>query len=373
MFYCYICGCLLDNNNRTEEHIIPNALGGRLKSKNLICKQCNSAFGVIIDSELAKQFNFVANMLNIKRDRGAPQPFDAVDCRDGTVYSLEPGGVPVLKYPVIKKQLKENTVRFSIRAGNAKQWHSVAKGLKRNYPEIDENKIFAGCKIERKYLDNEITFKAELGGSEVFRSLCKSAVSFYLYNNGVLANVSHLIPYITGQIDDKRIVKPVYFEQDPIPQKDSEVLHSIIIKGDSREKLLYAYIELFDFYKVLVLLNENYSDDSVEFSYFFDVISRKEVFKGYQLDLTRMDVERIMSGVLPYKDILQHLNVLLEKTLRKQDSEHRKMLLTEAMNNVMKKYPEKKYFDEEMRKDIVNETMKQLTPWLLYRLRLNKS
>ena len=192
-------------------------------------------------------------------------------------------------------------------------------------------------------------------------------------NNGVLANVSHLIPYITGQIDDKRIVKPVYFEQDPIPQKDSEVLHSIIIKGDSREKLLYAYIELFDFYKVLVLLNENYSDDSVEFSYFFDVISRKEVFKGYQLDLTRMDVERIMSGILPYKDILQHLNVLLEKTLRKQDSEHRKMLLTEAMNNVMKKYPEKKYFDEEMREDIVNETMKQLTPWLLHRLRLNKS
>ena len=181
-----------------------------------------------------------------------------------------------------------------------------------------------------------------------------------------------MIPYLTGQRDDKRIVKPVYFEYDPIPKKDDEVLHSIILRGDARENLLFAYIELFDFYKVLVLLNDNYTDVNIEHSYFFDVISRKEVMRNYQLKLTKSNIKQVMDGVLLYRDMMRHLSVLLEKTLRKQDSEHKIVLLTRAINNVMKKFPNKKYFDEEMCEEITNEVMKQLTPWLLHRLKQNR-
>ena len=53
MSKCYVCGVELTEDNKTEEHII-NAIGGVLKSKNLICKQCNSDFGDEIDSFLAK-------------------------------------------------------------------------------------------------------------------------------------------------------------------------------------------------------------------------------------------------------------------------------------------------------------------------------
>ena len=253
---CYICGSSLNDNNSSEEHIFLNALGGKLKARNLLCKQCNSVFGDDIDSELARQFNFIANMLNIERDRGKPQSFDAVDCQDGTVYSLEPGGVPILKYPVIKKEIQKTKTRFTIRARDVKQWRAVAKGLKRKYPDIDNNKSLTNIKKERKYLDNELSFKIEFGGGKAFRSLCKSAINFYLYKDGNLANIRHLIPYLTGQRDDKRIVKPVYFEYDPIPKKDDEVLHSIILRGDARENLLFAYIELFDFYKVLVKVSK---------------------------------------------------------------------------------------------------------------------
>lgn len=370
---CYICGSSLNDNNSSEEHIFLNAIGGKLKARNLLCKQCNSVFGDDVDSELARQFNFIANMLNIRRDRGNPQPFDAVDCQNGTVYSLEPGGVPVLKYPVIKKEVQETKTHFTIRARDVKQWRAVAKGLKRQYPEIiDNNKPLTNIKKGRKYLDNELSFKVEFGGDKAFRSLCKSAINFYLYKNGNVTNIRHLIPYLTGQRDDKRIVKPVYFEYDPIPKKDDEVLHSIILRGDARENLLFAYIELFDFYKVLVLLNDNYTDVNIEHSYFFDVISRKEVMRNYQLKLTKSNIKQVMDGVLLYSDMMRHLSVLLEKTLRKQDSEHKIVLLTRAINNVMKKFPNKKYFDEEMCEEITNEVMKQLTPWLLHRLKQNR-
>lgn len=65
MSHCYLCGVLLDKSNSSVEHIIPNALGGNLKSRQLLCKKCNSDIGHQADSELAKQLNFFANMLRI--------------------------------------------------------------------------------------------------------------------------------------------------------------------------------------------------------------------------------------------------------------------------------------------------------------------
>ena len=49
MSRCYLCGTLLNESNRSVEHIIPNAIGGHLKSKNLLCKDCNSNTGQKID------------------------------------------------------------------------------------------------------------------------------------------------------------------------------------------------------------------------------------------------------------------------------------------------------------------------------------
>lgn len=36
-------------------------MGGRLKSSNLICKECNSKFGDSFDAKLSKQFEFFAS------------------------------------------------------------------------------------------------------------------------------------------------------------------------------------------------------------------------------------------------------------------------------------------------------------------------
>ena len=52
MSKCYLCGMLLSESNRSLEHIIPNAIGGHLKSKDLICKNCNSNTGQKIDAEI---------------------------------------------------------------------------------------------------------------------------------------------------------------------------------------------------------------------------------------------------------------------------------------------------------------------------------
>ena len=63
---CYVCSAELDGKNKTEEHIILNSCGGKLKSSSLICKTCNSLLGERYDATLASQLNFYSNMFNVE-------------------------------------------------------------------------------------------------------------------------------------------------------------------------------------------------------------------------------------------------------------------------------------------------------------------
>ena len=83
MSACWKCGVEIDSTNRSREHIILNAAGGRLKSRDLLCKSCNSSFGQSFDAVFAKELNFFANLLNITRDEGNPQTIKNVQDREG--------------------------------------------------------------------------------------------------------------------------------------------------------------------------------------------------------------------------------------------------------------------------------------------------
>lgn len=365
MAKCYVCGGILNENTTTEEHIFLNAIGGHLKSKDLICKKCNSTFGNEIDTVLAKQFNFIANMFNIKRDRGTPQTFDAVNTQDGSTYSLAPGGKPFRKKPICVKI--NNTYRIT--ASNRKQARTLLNGLKRKHPEIDTNAILNSATTHTRYLDNELRFSIWFGGTKAFRSLCKTAVNFYLYKGGLSKNVHHLIPYIKSGVESHPVVNYFYLDKPPFPTTSTEVLHSIIIKGDSYEKILFAYIELFDFYKVIIMLNDNYEEESIEYSYFFDVLSHKEVARDYELSLSKVRIDQALINGISYTDITQkllpQLNIVIDKALKKQSSEHTRTLIETGVNNALMKISGKNLTIEEEQEIFLNETMQQLTPWII--------
>ncbi len=69
MAICYIGENEITKENKYNEHIILNAIGGNLKSEDLICSNCSPDFDSI-DTELAKQLNLITCHLNVKRDRG---------------------------------------------------------------------------------------------------------------------------------------------------------------------------------------------------------------------------------------------------------------------------------------------------------------
>src|ERR1700741_3189546 len=134
---CYVCKTEITPETETDEHIIINAAGGRLKSKELICARCNTEFGEEIDSELAKQLNNLANLLMIKRQRGEPQPIVGHKEPTGEKYILDRGGKPKHGKPTFLKKTDGSQTTYSLKARSEEELLKMLKGLARKHPTFD--------------------------------------------------------------------------------------------------------------------------------------------------------------------------------------------------------------------------------------------
>lgn len=371
MSKCYICGDEIVTDNESEEHIVLNAIGGTLKSKNLICKKCNSVFGENIDAELANQLNFVSNMLDIQRDRKPVPNLRATLSKTGEPMLVQPGGKPARIKPEISEEIGEEDKKvINIKAPDYKSMRKTLNGLKRKHNlNIDIDKAMENAEKGKEYLDEELKISIKLGGDKAFRAVCKMAVNFYMLKGGERTVIEHLIPFIKGE-DNIKCVSYYYDDVNIISKDEDEILHSIIIKGDVNEGILYAYIELFNFYKFVILLNDNYEGESIYFDYYFNVLQRIEISKTNNFNICK---EKIISLIKDYKDqkeeIAKELNKIVGIALKNQNDSIRNELLTEAIEEWGAKYQEGTTFTEEMINDFVDTVMKKITPWLLHNIK----
>ena len=67
---CFLCGCEITNRNDSEEHVIPQAIGGKLSVWGFVCKSCNDRTGRKWDSVLTQQLNPLSLFFGIVRERG---------------------------------------------------------------------------------------------------------------------------------------------------------------------------------------------------------------------------------------------------------------------------------------------------------------
>jgi len=72
MDYCYFCEKQFDDTNiiRHEEHIIPNAIGGKLTSDEFLCESCGGKLAARIDTPFNDELQVFAVLHGVDRDRG---------------------------------------------------------------------------------------------------------------------------------------------------------------------------------------------------------------------------------------------------------------------------------------------------------------
>jgi hypothetical protein len=362
-----MCDIDITKVNETEEHIILNALGGRLKSKELICHECNIGFGTLFDDELARQMEVFTNLLNIKRDRGTPNSIVIENSKTGEKVIIRPGGKPEMFKPEINITSNNSKATISFAARNMKEARKILAGQKRKYPQIEIEEALNTSRKSSGYLKSSYEIRMKIGGTNSLRSVCKTAMHYYILTGGDRQYIEHLIPFVKQQ-KEVNCVGFYYTENEIIFNRPRGIYHTILLIGDSCDNSLIAYIELFSGIKYIVLLNENYKGVGVEKLYCFDVINQKQITYDYRR-ITKKDAEAALKiGDLPVFAVQKSINDLLEIIFKKQTSEHISELTNRAVLNSLGKYPEDTEITQDMVDELINECTKQITPFLIHRL-----
>lgn len=369
MTKCYICESTITKENETEEHIILNSLGGKLKSKTLICRNCNSKLGNEIDSELSDMLNPIANLLNIDRDRGRAQAFKVYDSVNGETYNILPGGKPERSKPVIDEEINNGRGQVRITARSYKEARHILKGYKKKYKDFtkDIDDVIKEGSRNKTYITQPINIDLCVGNNNIYKAICKMAINFYIYVGGNSKYIKHLIPYILGENNEDNYTR-VYYKNSEIVLKNEEILHSLIIKGDNSEGILFAYIELFNVYKYVVLLNESYSGEDIEHSYLFNVVTREKVNNNYNLSIKRNDIIRNLNDNLDIDIVNRDFDMLFKFIEVYNQNRVINNILNESMKSSFDKHPENSIMTMEMLDEFLDHFSKEFVPFLSSRI-----
>ena len=280
-FKCYICKEKLDEINKSKEHIIPNSIGGKLKSNNLLCKTCNSQFGDSLDNILTKQFKVICNFLNIKRNRGKNQDIVAFNEEGAEFdYPADPNQSGRLRKPHISvKKEDDGKIKFSVFIQNKEQIYSIIKKIENDYPNHkieNKEKVVKQAMESCEYnMPGSLTTESFVGNPEFFMALHKILINFFIYKTGDFEHIEHLINKLKN--NDFNLDNVFYYVPEKIEKNTRlrNIKHQLVIISDKRTKKLYGYIELFSVYRYIIVLNENYNENH-HFSYTHNVITGEE-------------------------------------------------------------------------------------------------
>jgi hypothetical protein len=290
MSACYRCDTELNDTNCSEEHIIPNALGGRLTSKHILCIKCNSEFGSTLDNILSGKIN-LPTILNIKRDRGEVR--DIVGrTSSGIKYLIDKYLIPKNE-KIISYINTEGKRAIIVRDEN--EARVILKQIKNKNPKIDIDEEIKKIKWKKKYINEPLFFANDiLDGKETFRAITKIAVSYYCHCLNDTWNIFHLLPFLNNEAD-KYIVYHYFPAVKIFNPSNSEISHILYLKGDKQEKLLFCYLELFNCHNFLVILNDNYRGFNFVEKYGFNLMDEVEIVPHIELRISKEQLSGMIS------------------------------------------------------------------------------
>ena len=289
-YYCYICGKEITAENRTDEHIILNAIGGHLRSYTIICRDCNTRMGETADAKLAEDLSFFTDMLKVRKNRQNRHNQVMTD-DEGHEIIVDDGGRSLkLRRPYSVLDTKDGVTNVHIAARNEKELQGILSGYvqRGELTQAHMDEIMGKAKME----DHQpVLSKSNSISTEAFPSIIKSAANFYVDKTHDIARAQHLVPYIEGKADCKDVLYLHHFKTLPYKKERLQVTHMIHIEGSKDTGLLYAMMEYYSIYVYMVVIDNNYAGEDINMTYTWDVVAGQEVERDFRLPMTMKDLE----------------------------------------------------------------------------------
>ena len=259
---------------KTEQKSILSqyAIGGRKKTTDFICNTCNNTLGEKWDSELAKQLNWFSLAVGISRERGAP-PRQIVQTVNGEQYWFQNDGSYTTTKSSYHEEIKENIVKISLTAKTMDEAKQRLKDISRKYPNFDAEKAYANLEVKTNYLDSPIQVQIAFGGPLAGRSVVKTAIAFASVCGIANSECDKAIKYLLNET----LKDPPFgfaYTSDMIQNRPNDkIFHCVFLNTDPKTGLLWSYIEYFGFFRMAVILSNNYKGEFKNEIYAIDPIN----------------------------------------------------------------------------------------------------
>lgn len=290
---CAFCNAKLVGQIRSKEHVIPNSIGGRLKTSGFICVECNSTKGDSWDSELAEQLNWFSLSLGITRERGLP-PGQLINTVDGRQYTLLPDGSfsPKSSY---SEELVDGKKKISIVAKSIAEAKKRLNGVARKHPTFNLEQALSELKIDTTYLDSPLTVEFSLGGGKSGRSLVKTALAFASHCGVSHSEFGQAIAYLLDMHSEPPYGH-AYLSDLVTNRKKQTIFHCVSLKSNVNKNRLWSYIEYFGLFRVIILINDNYTGPAIDETYALNPITGEETNVEVNSAVTDEEFFKVIDG-----------------------------------------------------------------------------
>lgn len=280
---CYNCSKPLVADDVSIEHIIPQSIGGRLKSKSLLCVRCNSTFGSSIDKAVEKCYESLIALLALDRERSDRLPvLKNLQTPSGTLYRLVDGKKAEVMHPSVIKTEEG----YSITARNEDQLKDIFKGFKKRYPSFDIEEAMQAVTYTDSYLNEPLQISFTIGGDAMLRGVGKIALNQYIRKFGNAPFLEEIINVINGTVPLEQNRIHLVPTNDYAQLEADEVSHTIYLKALPQSNILYAWVNLFSYSSFIVVLSNQYDGPAIEDTFCYDVLLKaqrpKKVIVNYE-------------------------------------------------------------------------------------------
>jgi hypothetical protein len=176
---CIFCDNEL-NATTKPEHILLNALGGRMTTREAICSDCNNNFGGSIDNALTAQVAVIRNLLQLKSGTGSPPPSLKNLAAGADKISIgNDGRLKLEAPPFVATELPDGNHDVKIQVHSQEELNRIlphlAAKLKITEDEL-KRQIQNGTAAFVEKRPDTVHHHIPLGGEEALRSVVKSCL-----------------------------------------------------------------------------------------------------------------------------------------------------------------------------------------------------
>lgn len=342
---CYLCNKKLCNEK--PEHIIPNALGGHLKSRYILCSDCNNKLSDI-DKKLCSDLELLTNFISPKRENNKNTiPVVETIC-DGETFVRSADG----SYRKNKNNIHFDgkTLHFSFShtpnsEAEKQDFQLLQKVLRQFAKKNNKNEDWVQKQISKalrqavinsresgvhhfQFVANESRYSF-LGVLKIVLGFC----SFKKINKKYLSQTVQLLK--TKNIEGCQLISNYFNDNSKFPQNG--VFHTIYLKGDSINKVLYAVVSLYGIFNVFVLLSNEYEDENIEETYCYDLMKEATVPHIISYNYTPETIKNILSAKIDVSIITDSFNQFMKFFMLKDRQNYILKKIEEIKQSVFQK------------------------------------